>query len=259
MLPHSSPGHSPARGSAQKEEAAALSLCARGPEPQPASPAISAVVSPAARRDKPALTLNLSLIGALQEHYDDAIVDNRLNTESAESTLRELEQKGAALKAELKAGEEAQPKDPDAAVDDQAQEITRLKSTLELMTNVAFESGVKMQEQAAAARTSSAERAVLEIKNKVLEHEVKRLSPKSRDGPPGDLLEEQSLRNVVDELVTTVAQEDEGERLRSQVCGPARNTLVGARAFFGLAVSVGVALAVVMLGLLMEIALMLWW
>ena len=61
---------------------------------------------PKPRRDKPALTLNLSLIGALQEHYDDAIVDNRLNTESAESTLRELEQKGAALKAELKAGEE---------------------------------------------------------------------------------------------------------------------------------------------------------
>ena len=119
MLPHSSPGHSPARGSAaQKEEAAALSLCARGPEPQPASPAISAVVSPpAARRDKPALTLNLSLIGALQEHYDDAIVDNRLNTESAESTLRELEQKGAALKAELKqAGEEEQPKELAAAV-----------------------------------------------------------------------------------------------------------------------------------------------
>ena len=48
MLPHSSPGHSPA----QKEEAAALSLCcARGPEqPQPASPAISAVVSPPAAR-----------------------------------------------------------------------------------------------------------------------------------------------------------------------------------------------------------------
>ena len=253
MLPHSSPGHSPA----QKEEAAALSLCARGPEqPQPASPAISAVVSPpAARRDKPALTLNLSLIGALQEHYDDAIVDNRLNTESAESTLRALEQKGAALKAELKqAGEEEQPKDPELVVD-QAQEITRLKSKLELMTNVAFESGVRMQEQAAAARTSSAERAVLEIKTKVLEHEVKRLSPKSRDA---DLLEEQSLRNVVDELVTTVAQEDGGEQLRSQVCGPARNSLVGARAFFGLAVSVGVALAVVMLGLLVEIALMLW-
>ena len=112
-----------------------------------------------------------------------------------------------------------------------------------------------MQEQAAAARTSSAERAVLEIKTKVLEHEVKRLSPKSRDA---DLLEEQSLRNVVDELVTTVAQEDVGEQLRSQVCGPARNSLVGARAFFGLAVSVGVALAVVILGLLMEIALMLW-
>ena len=55
-----------------------------------------------------------------------------------------------------------------------------------------------------------------------------------------------------------MAQEDEGEQLRSQVCGPARNTLVGARAFFGLAVSVGVALAIVMLGLLMEIALMLW-
>ena len=145
-----------------------------------------------------------------------------------------------------------------AAVVEQAQEITRLKSTLELMTNVAFESGVKMQEQAAAARTSTAERAVLEIKTKVLEHEVKRLSPKSRDAG-ADLLEEQSLRNVVDELVTTVAQEDEGEQLRSQVCGPARNTLVGARAFFGLAVSVGVALAVVMLGLLMEIALMLWW
>ena len=111
-----------------------------------------------------------------------------------------------------------------------------------------------MQEQAAAARTSSAERAVLEIKTKVLEHEVKRLSPKSRDA---DLLEEQSLRNVVDELVTTV-QEDAGEQLRSQVCGPARNSLVGARAFFGLAASVGVALAVVILGLLMEIALMLW-
>ena len=53
------------------------------------------------RRDKPALALNLSLIGALME-----------NTESAELTMRELEARGAELKAELnrlKAGQEKHP------------------------------------------------------------------------------------------------------------------------------------------------------